>query len=219
TEPEAEPNPEPEPIPEPNLNSTNPSSNEPSDNNQVNQSPSDNNQSTTTQEQSETNPPIDSTQTDSVAEFEEKFTRQFEEYLELPGDISLRTLAESREILANTEKSTGAKPALIYVSFAPQTIATDEATNVPFPTPSPQDQLEILLVTAQGTPIRQKVEGVTREQVLKVANEFRLQVTNVRSQKGYIVPGQQLYNWLVKPLEDEFQGQGIENLIFLLDTN
>ncbi|MEQ9001888.1 MAG: CHAT domain-containing protein [Coleofasciculus sp. B1-GNL1-01] len=179
----------------------------------------DNNQSTTTQEQSERNPPIDSTQTDSVAEFEEKFTRQFEEYLELPGDISLRTLAESREILANTEKSTGAKPALIYVSFAPQTIATDEATNVPFPTPSPQDQLEILLVTAQGTPIRKKVEGVTREQVLKVANEFRLQVTNVRSQKGYIVPGQQLYNWLVKPLEDEFQGQGIENLIFLLDTN
>ncbi|MEQ9668503.1 CHAT domain-containing protein [Coleofasciculus sp. G2-EDA-02] len=179
----------------------------------------DNNQSTTTQEPSNQNPPIDSTQTNSVAEFEEKFTRQFEEYLELPGDISLRTLAESREILANTEKSTGAKPALIYVGFAPQTIATDEATNLPFPTPSPQDQLEILLVTAQGTPIRKKVEGVTREQVLRVANEFRLQVTNVRSQKGYVVPGQQLYNWLVKPLEDEFQGQGIENLIFLLDTN
>jgi len=178
-----------------------------------------NNQSTTTQEPSNQNPPIDSTQTNSVAEFEERFTRQFEDYLDLPGDISLRTLAESREILANTEKSTGAKPALIYVGFAPQTIATDEATNVPFPTPSPQDQLEILLVTAQGTPVRKKVEGVTREQVLNVANEFRLQVTNVRSQKGYIVPGQQLYNWLVKPLEDEFQGQGIENLIFLLDTN
>ena len=41
----------------------------------------------------------------------------------------------------------------------------------------PDDELEILLVTAKGPPIRKRQWGVTRAQVDQVAAEFRRQAT------------------------------------------
>ena len=80
------------------------------------------------------------------------------------------------------------------------------------------DQLELLVVTAEGSPIRKPIEGATRSQVLKVANEFRSKVTDVRDQGGYLVPAQQLYQWLVTPLEADLKARGIQNLTFVMDV-
>ncbi|MFP4119705.1 MAG: CHAT domain-containing protein, partial [Coleofasciculus sp.] len=159
----------------------------------------------------------------SVDASEENFTQQFVDYLGLPTDIPLVTLAQSRNILSHIEKTTGVKSALIYISFVPPESSnqaentTSFSQNNPTQTRNPEDQLELLLVTANGLPIRKRIPEITRQQVLNVADKFRLEVTNVRSRKGYIVPGKQLYDWLVAPMDAELQALGIENVTFLVD--
>ncbi|HEY9601136.1 MAG TPA: CHAT domain-containing protein [Allocoleopsis sp.] len=80
------------------------------------------------------------------------------------------------------------------------------------------DSLELVLVTSQGTAIRRRVAGVTRSQVLRVADAFRSTVTNVRDRRGYLAPARQLYQWLVAPLQPDLQAQQIDNLTFIMDA-
>jgi CHAT domain-containing protein len=136
------------------------------------------------------------------------------------------TLAQARDILHKVEEATGVKPALIYVTFVPQGVTRDQRSGVLSPTQDPnlkaknsQDQLELLLVTAEGSPIRVRVDGTTREKVFKVADDFRSGVTNVRSGRGYLPAAKQLYQWLVAPLEADLKARGIQNLTFLMDTH
>ncbi|NEQ66021.1 MAG: CHAT domain-containing protein, partial [Symploca sp. SIO2D2] len=172
-----------------------------------------NEQSISDNEQSSTNSSSDvaESESQSVSAFEERFTLQFQEYLELPTDIPLTTLTQTRELLLNIEKETGVKAALIYVAFVPQTITPGA------PSQNYQDQLELILVTAEEPVIRHRVEGTTRRQVLSVAREFRLEVTNSQSQ-NYQMSANQLYDWVITPLEAELQARGINNLVFLLDN-
>jgi CHAT domain-containing protein len=133
---------------------------------------------------------------------------------------------EARDILQNIEEAIGVKPALIYVGFAPQTLAGAGATGVPSQSGTPnsnvqnsEDQLELLLVTSKGLPVRKRVDGITRKQVLKVADEFRSEVTNVRSKNGYLAPSRKLYQWLVAPIEADLKARGIQNPAFIMDTH
>jgi filamentous hemagglutinin family protein len=179
-----------------------------------------------------------------VAQTDESFTRQFEQYFGLPAQTPLITLEEERQILSNIEKATGIKPALLYVTFVPQTaapslasgetksvdesneskrsrvnkLAQQPAQSLENPKPQPNDQLQLVVVTSKGKPIRKQVQGTTREQVLKAAQEFRSQVTNSRSSRGYLASAQQLYQWLLAPLESDFKAREIQNLVFVMDS-
>ena len=179
-----------------------------------------------------------------VAQIDESFTRQFEQYIGLPTKTRIKTLDEGREILRNIEKATGIKPALIYVAFIPQAIAPETATTEaksdhqskastnleanplaqqPIQRsenlkPQVDDELELVVVTAKETPIRKRVKGATRVQVLKLAQEFRSNVTNVRNLRGYRASAHQLYKLLVAPLEADLKAREIQNLVFLMDS-
>jgi len=82
-----------------------------------------------------------------------------------------------------------------------------------------EDPLDLLLVTADGEVVRRRVAGVTRQRVQQLADRLRRQVTDpvARQVSGYLVPAQQLYQWLVAPLAAELAARGIENLVFVLD--
>ncbi|MBD2740388.1 CHAT domain-containing protein [Coleofasciculus sp. FACHB-1120] len=188
-----------------------------------------------------------------LADLDEQFTRQFEQYFSGSADTPIKTLTEAREILQNIEKSTGIRPAVIYIAFVPATAAPPSATDktlLPATSPesgilwqfnpqgfaltqaSPQpaatpstsppaqdnDQLELIVVTAKGQPIRKRVQGTTREEILKVAKKFRSEITNLRKPNGYLEPSQELYQWMVAPLEADLQARGIQNLVFIMDT-
>ncbi len=74
------------------------------------------------------------------------------------------------------------------------------------------------MINGKGEPVRVQFPTTTRRQVLEVANNFRSEVTNFRSSRGFLTPSQQMYKWLIAPLEAELQAQGIDNLVFLMDT-
>lgn len=143
-------------------------------------------------------------------QLEENFTSQFQQYFGSQA-IPLKTLDEGQEILSQIEKATGIKPALIYVAFIPELITS------PNPQPQANDQLELIIVTAKNPPIRKRISA-TREKVIQVAQNFRRQVTDFRNASGYLKPSQQLYNWLLAPIESDLQAKGIQNLVFLMDS-
>ncbi|HAG80737.1 MAG TPA: hypothetical protein DCL61_06105, partial [Cyanobacteria bacterium UBA12227] len=60
-----------------------------------------------------------------VTELENRFTQQFEAYLELSGDTPQKTIAQTRVILSDTEKATGVKPAIMYVGFVPPALVAN----------------------------------------------------------------------------------------------
>lgn len=179
----------------------------------------------------------------NMPELEEVFTKTFENHLGI-GNVRIKTLKEAQAILRRIEEATGIKPALIYVLFQPKTeqdskSQQDETAKQPEPIwefnsqgleqrrqqvqPTQQQaqgnyQLELVMVTSSGTPIRRQIKGATREQVLKNAQEFQGAITNIQRSPPYLALAQKLYKWLVGPLEKDLQAQKIKNLTFLMDT-
>ncbi|NER21014.1 MAG: CHAT domain-containing protein [Symploca sp. SIO1B1] len=84
--------------------------------------------------------------------------------------------------------------------------------------PQPTDELELVLVTGEGELIRHRVRGATRKQVLQTVQSFRYDITKTIDSTAYQPSAQQLYQWLIAPLEADLQAQGIENLTFILET-
>ncbi|NES20235.1 MAG: CHAT domain-containing protein [Symploca sp. SIO3E6] len=143
-----------------------------------------------------------------VEELEASFTSEFEEHLGI-SDTPIVSLETARLRLQEIEQTIGVKPALIYAFFASTTASSQ---------PQPTDALELVLVTAQGKQIRHRVPRATRRQVEQTVQLFRHAVTNTTSDRFYQKPAQQLYQWLIAPLEADLQAQGINNLTFILET-
>ncbi|MBW4544829.1 MAG: CHAT domain-containing protein [Symplocastrum torsivum CPER-KK1] len=82
------------------------------------------------------------------------------------------------------------------------------------------DQLELLVVTAEGEPIRYRVPGTNRTNVIAATHEFQRALTH-RSKTNttnYLSSAQQLYKWLIAPLEADLQAQNIDSLVFAMDA-
>jgi filamentous hemagglutinin family protein len=145
----------------------------------------------------------------NLVEIETGLTNEFNNYFNLPEETRKFNISNLRQSLRQIEGRTGVKPAIIYLLFEPAPVATkqDEST------------LELILVTSQGQPIRKRINGVTKAEVLKVAKSFLSQVTDpdrVRS-KSYLQSAQKLYSWLIAPLQADLQANNIKNLTFVAD--
>ncbi|WP_427162048.1 CHAT domain-containing protein [Aliinostoc sp. HNIBRCY26] len=154
-----------------------------------------------------------------VPEIDEKFTNKVQQYL---GKTSLPRIANTntaQNILQDIETATGVKPALIYVSFVPQMLANPNqaASNKALEIESDDDRLELIVVTAKDNPVR-KVLPITRSQILAVARIFKSRITDPSLRKDYIESSQQLYEWLIQPIEGELQKYGVQNLVFIMDS-
>ncbi|HEY9831042.1 MAG TPA: CHAT domain-containing protein [Stenomitos sp.] len=166
----------------------------------------------------------------AFAEAEEFFAKEFEQYLGLQT-TQIKSLEEARGTLRKNQRATGIKSALIYAIFVPATSASEASGDSVKPqsenqtqrllnrTPQPDDQLKLILVTAEGKQIQRRVPDTTRAKVLEVAKTFRGNVTDSRQpSKDYLPAAQQLYQWLVAPIESELQAQGIQNLVYITDV-
>jgi CHAT domain-containing protein len=148
---------------------------------------------------------------------EELFTREFEKYLGI-FNPSINTLGQIRITLSNIESTTGQKPALIYTVFYP-TRLTPDSGSLTNPIPQDNDQLQLVVVTPTGEPIFMPIPGATRATVLAQAQKLRRAITNpiTRNTDSYLAPAQQLYQWIIAPIEEQLQTQGIQNLSFIMD--
>lgn len=175
-------------------------------------------------------PPIQNDNLDGL-EIDRLLSGDFNQALGL-GETGGITLAQAQDTLRNIEKATGVKPALIYAVFFPSTITSAPTSDIsrtqdssgivqssllrPL-VPSPSDQLELILITAEGDPIRKSVNA-TRSVVVPKAKEFRTSAINVIRPLSYLQPAKQMYQWLLAPLEEDLQQLGIKNLVYIMDA-
>jgi CHAT domain-containing protein len=180
--------------------------------------------------------PLQSSQSSSstnveALQIDDLFSRDFTQYFG-QSDVKGITLPEARNTLRQVESATGIKAALIYAVFVPSTItplpATDQnqardssgiaqSSFMRSRNPAESDRLELVLVTAEGNPIRKSL-NVTRAEVISMTNQLRRNVTNRRNLRGYLIPAQQMYQWLAAPLEQDLQQQNIKNLVYIMDS-
>ncbi|MEQ8969437.1 MAG: CHAT domain-containing protein [Coleofasciculus sp. C1-SOL-03] len=181
-----------------------------------------------------------------VFELEELFTSEFEQYLGQSG-TPIKTLEDAQEELRAIEEQTGVKSALIYVFFAPmnpllqyqsqsselsselevwefneQGLVVDTTAQSKIRRnlrPEVEDQLRIVVVTANGKPIRKRIAEVSVSDILETVSQFQGLVSNNQNQKNdYIELAQKIYQWLIESIEPDLQNQQIENLVFIMDS-
>lgn len=153
------------------------------------------------------------------------FTDDYDNYYDRVPDGAERArrdgigvnLVEVQQNLKTIEESTGAKPALIYVAFFPSGVDAIEGRNSNI-LPQVDDQLELLIVTNEGNPIRYRIKDVTRADVNQVARRFSDSIFYQQSAEFYLPPAQQLYKWIIEPIKAELDTREINNLVFLMDS-
>ncbi|BAY98518.1 hypothetical protein NIES37_24680 [Tolypothrix tenuis PCC 7101] len=155
----------------------------------------------------------------AVANIEQEYTTEYKEYLGEEAKPNLEAPNTARNILQQISDATGIQPALIYVNFIPTSVspAITLKQNKAKIQPSPNDRLELLIVTAQGLPIR-KVLPVTRSQVIGTAQTFIKDITKSARNNSYKDPAKKLYQWLITPLEPELQARKVNNIAFIMDA-
>ncbi|OKH50481.1 hypothetical protein NIES2101_19310 [Calothrix sp. HK-06] len=145
-----------------------------------------------------------------VEGIDDKFARQYDSYLGLRERRRV-SLEETRDILRKIERETGVKPAIIYVSFVP----SGADANV-LATPQDSDQLDLMVVTAKGEPVRKTISTAKRELVLNLAKNLYGSLEDPDND-SYLEPAQELYKLIVAPLKEELNKKGINNLLFIAD--
>ena len=137
------------------------------------------------------------------------------------------TIEEIQRQLLEIEEETGEKPAVVYAYFTPSTteLSSDSSghkDNTKMASPlsaNPDDELEIMVITSGRQPVRQRQRGVTREQVERVGFELREQITSpFSSSQQYLTPAQQMHSFLISPISQVLEEEGVGSLGFILEA-
>ncbi|MBD1811799.1 CHAT domain-containing protein [Microcoleus vaginatus DQ-U2] len=135
--------------------------------------------------------------TEAVTRIEETWKEDYQKYFEQDFDTRGQTAEAISKTLSRLAVQTKKKPALIYA--IPRT-----------------DQLELILILPDRRPILRSVPEAKQEKLLSVVQELGSEITNPvkLNTTSYLAPAQQLYKWIVAPLETDLQTAKIETLLF-----
>lgn len=152
---------------------------------------------------------------------DQAFTEDFINYFGLTR-VSEPDIAASQRILRSRSNAVGTPPALIYVRFTPagaSAIAQAPGLKQTQPViPQPTDILELILITPQGQPQRFVVPEATRDQVIASVQQLQIELTDRtrRRRTTYLQHAQQLYRWMMVPLEAALEQEAIGHLSFIM---
>ncbi|MEL6232534.1 MAG: CHAT domain-containing protein, partial [Cyanobacteria bacterium J06627_3] len=121
------------------------------------------------------------------------------------------TPLEIKQLLTDVKTQTGNQSVIIYVK-APKLSPIQAA--------SKSSPLELLVFTASGEPVSLTIPDVSREELFQTIGKFRstLITSARRGSKSYLRSAQQLYQWLVKPIENELGPDAIDTVLFSMDS-
>jgi filamentous hemagglutinin family protein len=137
---------------------------------------------------------------DLISSLDKFFEEQYEEYF--GGNITdeIVTVESIRATLKTIESKTGKSSVVVYVRPLPG-----------------EDQLQLVLVLPEGTPISKTIpDAAALQETLK---EFsRAVADDASSHDDYIGPAQKLHEALIAPIEPYLEALGIDTLIFCMDA-
>jgi CHAT domain-containing protein len=135
---------------------------------------------------------------EAVVTMERRWKTEYETYFR--RSLSTQPLRRTRAIqrtLRTIAQETGKRTALLYVVPTPET-------------------LELIVVTPDARPVLKLLPEAPRTKLLAVAQQFRLAASDPRrvNDRNYLESAQQLYQWLVAPIESILKAQSIDILVF-----
>ncbi|NJS11127.1 MAG: CHAT domain-containing protein [Microcoleus sp. CSU_2_2] len=137
---------------------------------------------------------------DAVQKRDQIQGQEFEHYF--GGNIAQKSVTPQsiRDTLSSVNRLTGVKPAIVYVW-------------------AKASHLELVILLPDGKNIFKSVPA-SRETVLQVAREFTNAVRTPRrlNAADYKESAQQLYQWLIAPLQPELEAKNIDTLVFSMDA-
>jgi len=166
----------------------------------------------------------------AIRQLEQTFSQSFADYWDLSLGPDL-TFDEVQAILRRAQSEYTVNSAVIYAMFASSdSDASDSEDSASSQSdilqsdilqieaqPSPSDLLNLSLVMPDGELVSYELP-VTRQEVTQQISLFRTMVSDPEDSFGYRPLAQQLYQWLLEPLEDVLAAQNIQNLMYALDA-
>jgi filamentous hemagglutinin family protein len=136
----------------------------------------------------------------TVNQIDKLFEEQYEDYFGKNITDKIVTIESLQETLKNITNQTNTSAVVVYVR--------------PF-----LDQLELLLVLPEGYPIRKVIPQANRAVLENTIQELhRTIIYKTTDNESYKEPAEQLYQWLITPIESHLKGLGIDTLIFCMDA-
>ncbi len=172
--------------------------------------------------------PLSLVNTTVVEEIDSSFSAAYTDYWGTPASRGV-TVAETRMVLDNATEAHGVNSAVVYGLFVPQAQAADEgfgatqvasmALNRRAQTEEQRDddQLMLVLVPSKG-PLVQQLVSVTREELLQQARLFRMAVSDPYDEWSYKPLAQQMYSWMLEPVESELERLKLDNVMYVMDA-
>jgi len=135
--------------------------------------------------------------TEAVSRIELDWEEDYQKYFKQDFKTRAKTATEISKTLSRLATQTKKKPALIYA--IPRT-----------------DQLELILILPDRPPILRSIPSAKQKNLLSAVKEFNSEITNPRkiNTTSYLASAQQLYQWIIAPLETDLQTAKIETLLF-----
>ncbi|NEQ95839.1 MAG: CHAT domain-containing protein, partial [Cyanothece sp. SIO2G6] len=159
---------------------------------------------------------------EAIATIEQQREHEFSTYFGRDLTVETMTPESIQGILATVYAETGNTSAIVYVTapnrstgHLPQPATATDASANPLEQP-----LELLLFTLGADPIRITVPEVERDQLFSTITDFRNQLilSERRGNHHYLSTAQQLYDWLIAPLESELGANAVDTLLFSMDS-
>lgn len=153
----------------------------------------------------------------AIRQLERSFSQGFEDYWDLAAGPDL-TFDDVQAILRRAQEEYEVNSAVIYATFVPEDPAEADEDNIlqVEPVASGDDLLNLSVVLPEGELVSYELP-VTRSQVSRQVRLLRSTVSGPEDTRSYRPLTQQLYQWLLAPIENDLAAQNIHNLMYALD--
>ncbi|MGL6282016.1 MAG: CHAT domain-containing protein [Microcoleaceae cyanobacterium] len=133
----------------------------------------------------------------AVNKMEQQWEKDYENYFRSDLSNWNKSAEAIAQELTKVAAVTGTRPAVLWAWH------TDKG-------------LDMAIITPGKPPQAYTTVDASSKKLLATINEFRGEITNPRKRgtTSYLAPAQQLYNWLIKPVEAQLQQEKIDTILF-----
>ncbi|MEL6453086.1 MAG: CHAT domain-containing protein [Cyanobacteria bacterium J06623_5] len=149
----------------------------------------------------------------AIADYDETNNQDFFDYFGRDFATQDLSIEEVQQLLNDVETRRNSRSAVVYIQTPIAATSATDKQNTPVAPPN-STALTLLVMTADGSPVQVSIP-VGRRELLKTVAKFRSDLlTSVRRGGDYYLePAQQLYQWLIAPIEAELEKADIETLV------
>lgn len=148
---------------------------------------------------------------EALAEVEKLRHREFSTYFGRDLEINELTLSQIQQLLTQIQGHTSNQSVIVYIKTPKLALDISEQGST---------TLELLIFKPTDKPVNLTIADVSQDELFQTIEQFRraLISSSYVGSKRYLPTSQKLYQWLIKPIEDELGSNQIDTILFSMDS-